>query len=90
MSQYKVPHNCIGLTLPNGQNVDSNRRGIVNVPDRFDRDVKKSQNTEQGFVSPANKISFLNVRGHECKCGASIFSWQKQCRSCADKKGVGR
>jgi hypothetical protein len=90
MTQYKVPSNCIGLTLPNGQKVDSNRRGIVNVPDRFDRDVQKSQNTERGLVTSANRISFLNVRGHECSCGSSIFAWQKQCRTCADKKEVER
>ena len=83
---FRVPRNCVGLTLPNGQKVNRNRSGDVTVPDRFVDAVKRSGHTQDGALVRVAGAAFGRVAGKECSgCGTEIFAWQTSCRSCGGK-----
>lgn len=85
---FRVAKNCLGLTLPNGQKVNPNRRGLVTVPDRFVADVRRSGHLGDGSIVRSG-TGFGSVAGKECPgCGTDIFAWQKSCRGCGGEEQI--
>jgi hypothetical protein len=73
------------LTLPGGRKVDANRRGVVEVPDRYDRSIRRSEaHQHYGIVDEAStSFGRSAVEDNICaECAFSMWAWQTECPRC--------
>lgn len=94
MARVRVPKNCLGFTLPDGRKVNANRRGVVEIPDRFAGAARRSSASARYDSVSQMDAGFGAAAEKTCEaCAFTMFAWQAVCPRCktpADEAGQER